>query len=536
MPNQPWLRDLDADASVVDKFLSFTTRVKATIYRHTKDPIQLTANVEGTALKSEGCVVAATMGKSLGSASAQWSLTVKSALNLEDEVTNGDWVIFWWERNGVRIHGTLGSIDSIRRTTTVVEGATVKTWSLAGRDFGKLFETTAIWFNEWASIQSNVGGRIFGKRMNYVPGGTPDAVCANLIDAFLGSSSILGGTWKLPKGLSYLGTKFTDALSIQISSSLSVTPQRKLLSDLILTGTAFISGGVGKKFSPPLRGAMFNELNLFQPADDTKLFDMLTEWSNPLLNELYFDVDVENSEPDLPTPSMILRERPFVTILSSAKASGLESPFFQLPTCRLRRRHFVADDLGSTDLERVNLFMLYADGMGLSQYDHYALYPPSIANEDIRRYGLRKMEKMTRFVGQTGSEIEWAEEMNAWHSLLVHWYGLNHVWLSGSMSTPFVYPEARPGYRLHVQGDAEEDILQGYIENVSHSWSFPKQGTTSLGITRGFRGDDDKLVQAVATRASMYRRTLTKGVLAGLDIGEAVRPLDGAGTIPTGLA
>jgi hypothetical protein len=527
--NQPWLHDIESESPgrPADRYNSFTTRCHARVYRHDADALSLSSPVDH-GQPTGPSITAATYAKNLSAPSGTWSLTVKSPTSLLDQLFPGDWLVLWWERNGVKFHGTLGNIDTVQEDRHVVGGATVHVYTVSGRDVGKLIELTSVWFNEWASAETNIGGRIFAKRYNYVPGGTPDAVCANMLDAFLGSGGILGGAWTLPPGLNFLGAAFIEALRMRVMSSRQSTPETRLITSLAgYSSDAFNGSG----FTAHLRGSMFNETNLFQPEMGTTLYSMLQEWSNPLLNELFFDVDVEESEPDAPAPLVVLRERPFANVFQASEGDGnLDSPWFRLPTCSLRRRYVNDDGLSRSDVERINLFMLYAANTGFSTFDQYALYPPAIDEEDIRRYGIRKFEQQTRFTGEVGlGQPAWAKEMNTWQTLMVHWYGLNHLWLTGNVAIPFLYPEARVGYRLVLQGDGVNDVTQAYIESVAINYNYPRGATTSLGVTRGFRGTDAQLLQAIATRASSFARTGTKGETGGLDMGLTMLPIGGAG-------
>lgn len=72
------------------------------------------------------------------------------------------------------------------------------------------------------------------------------------------------------------------------------------------------------------------------------------------------------------------------------------------------------------------------------------------------------------------------EQIIRWALLQDHWYQHNLEYLSGRIDMRGA-PEIRVGYRL----DLKERNMSFYIENVTHSWSFPDKMTTTLQVTRG---------------------------------------------------
>lgn len=497
--SQPWKDTRRADSVVpAPRYLSHTTRVFARVYRHRGAPIDLIGHVEHGHAHGAPTVLEAHINKTISAPSGTWSLTLHSPhkFAMTEEITNGDWISIWWQRGDKIMHGMLGNIDGIRRSRRVVNGATTVTWTLNGRDAGKVFEVAEVWFNEYVDFGSNVGGKIFGKRMGFIPGGSPDRVIENLLDAFLGGTGNVGGAWRWPRGLAErFGEFFSQALKMRIAGTTESRPTT------ITVGDSLVLGGSGL-----LRGEIIDELSLFQPQPGTKLHDMVTRYSNPILNELFYDSYIEDdaeSPPDRPKPMVYLRERPFVNTID-----GANSPWFRLPTVRVRRSEITNEDLGSNDAERINLIMLYARSTTMTTYDQYAAYPPIIDEADVREYGLRRWERQIDFagVGSKGDGTSWGDEINTWIKLVTSWYGLNHAWLNGSVNLPFILGEARVGHRLVIQGDAPEDQTQAYIEGVTQSFRYPSGGSTSLAVSRGFLGTDSELVDEVAYNALRFAR------------------------------
>lgn len=491
MPGQrPWEVDRQA-GSPLERFRSYTTRAYAVVYRFGGDPLHILGNVQGVSLRGPGSVVSVSYTKSKGGPSGSFSITVRPGkdFDFENEIHVGDWISFWWERNGQKFHGSLGNIDDVQRTRRVIEGATVETWTIKARDIGKVFETAEIWFNEYIDTEVNVGGKVFGERLNFTPAGSPDRVIESLIDGFLGAAPGNLTPWSWPGGLDRRGPGFIDSVMMEVQS----TAARR--------ARFFVGDDPTRKAS--LRGYLLDSLSLFEPSPGTRLLDMLNEWLNPTLNEMFFDVvhdDDKASPVETPMPLVVCRELPFIN-----KFDGSSSPWFNLPTVYLKPYEVDDLDVARSDLERVNAIMVYSAGIGSVNMEQFAIYKPALDEESIRRHGMRKLERQTRFagVGSVGDDPgrTWAAEIGDWMTLLIGWYSLNHEWYSGSVTTKFLLGEARIGQRLVIEGDP----FQAYIEGVSHSWSYPNMGRTTLSITRGFRGDGAAVTTKITDQLSKWR-------------------------------
>lgn len=511
----PWT--VERPYTVTDRFTSVTTRAFAKVFRFDKAPLAIVGQVDATHLQGAGAVVAMTHVKGMGTASGTWTLAVKpGSVDFEKEVSVGDWVSLWWTRDGRKIHGTLGNIDDIRRGTRVVNGATVNVFMVTGRDIGKVFERVEVWFDEFKGTQSNLGGERIGARMEHVPYGSPDKVVAAVIDAFMQTDGNIGGVFRWPIGLESLGDHFTNACLFRVGGT-KLDAARKLANgDLTRIGVVsdatipFAAPAIRDRRSF-LRGERAAEINLFQPRNGTRLSDSLAEWSNEILNELFYDVHVEDdslSPVESPHPIVTVRERPFVNAVL-----GSQSPWFRLPTITLRRHELGDMDLGHSDNERVNLFLIYGIAGLQASTDNYVLSPPAYDLEDVRRHGLCRWERSTIFtgLGDAGDGFTWSGEIADWHSLVTSWYSPNHLWLNGSIMVKTILPEARIGYRVVVEGEKASERTQAYVENVRTSWAFPAGGTTTLGVTRGFRGSDAELVTMVQERTAAFQRAAVLG-------------------------
>lgn len=492
----------DEDGHGFRQSRSFVTRAGGTIYRHGGDPIPLVGLTEGALAPGVGAplsLVSVHYSGRLGLQAANFSLEVKAGdIHVFDEVKAGDWVTFHWNRAGKLLHGSVGLIVAVRRQRSSAGGAVAESWILECQSWARVLNKTQVWFDDYTAFGSNVGGKILASRMGFVPGGSPDQMVMRIIDAWLGTDGVVGGAWKMPKGLDDFGEAFVSQLFVSVQGG---TPEPLV--------DAIARAGV-------LRGEMFDESALFQPNPGTMLAPFLDEWSNPLLNEMWFDVgDADlmpgrgfgalESDPRRSAPVLFIREKPFVNVVQ-----GMASPWFKLPTVELSRDAILTDNVATNDDERVNLLQLNAVPGSMINFEQYALFPPSYDASNAALHGLRKYERMSKFASFGGRTegLPWMEELRMWHTLVASWYGPNHLWMSGTIQVPFLLGEARPGKRLVVGHGAHRE--QFYIEGVTHGWKHTQKGNTTLTVTRGFRGSDEELLEAVDTAQRVFQRRATK--------------------------
>jgi hypothetical protein len=508
--------------------VSLNTHVRAIVHRHGGSPVPLTGKVVEGGLDGIAVVGLSTSKGIKGSGTFSLTVKVPRSYDVDSEIQVGDWVVWWWEQNGRAYHGTVGTIVSVAESTRSKGGVTVAEYTFSCADFARVFDRTSVWFDDYSDYESNVGGKVIGSRMGWNPTGSPDAVVEQVIDAFLGRSGIIGGAWQMPPSMSWIGEHFSEGLYLSAQSSVRRgTPHRLGVGARVTqleSGVEVLLPGDEQILRGQVTGP---EIAIFSPQPGTVLTQHLNGLCNDMLNELRFDVlthdtrGVQFSRPDMPTPCVFAWERPFVN-----SEQGLRSPWFRLPTTRLLTSERVAAvQTATNENERVNLILLYASNLGWTQLDQYALYPPSYDLTDIRRHGIAKMERETLFagVGQHGAST-WAEEIREWHKLLASWYGPNHLWRAGSVTVGGVLPDARPGNRLLIDDNDDKRRRQFYIEEVTSQWKFPEGGTTTLGVTRGFKGSDADLVAAVSARAESFQREAYAGAPALVPAANLSRP------------
>lgn len=533
------------------KYISPHLRVGCTIYPNPLDnepyvPARKTAarRIDWDAKEAEASIIGFSWTKLLGPPSGQWKLQIKpkfdlstgeERLNLHDqEIVDGDWIDIAILRNGIRIPLCRGVVDSVRRHTQSVGGATRVIYTLTGRDHGAFFEYPITWNSLWARTLAELASGLFTRRIDII-GGRPDQLFRALINGTFQGGEDAGtpaGQWTLPQSL----TDFVKSGEGKLGR----------LFDILKIIT-FASEKGGKH----LRGAYYNAPKLWAVGEQ-QLHETLGQWVNPLLNEFFYDLvpgkaflpkdhglagfmgadsfkvseggagplgpenetfvqvpsEYESDTQEFGTIAAIIRERPFPN--STDKKDSL---WFHLPTWTIPTWLIASSDLGRSGHQRYNVFELLADfGLG-GQKEQAAYAIPVWLKDGIKTHGLRAFPKgQTRFTAiNKGGQAEWIKERAIWLQLLLDWFAPNPYLLQGSISIKVPLPEIRIGHRVVISTNDPAKSIQAYVEGVDISIQAPTptagvRGETTLHVTRGFQGSDDELMAAVMAQATNFEQ------------------------------
>jgi len=387
------------------------------------------------------------------------------------------WVRIYIVKNGKKVHLMTGLVDSIRESMhRTGEGTRVEAYTIAGRDCGKVLETTEVWVNQYDFGGNAVAGLAkFMTAFADHPGlssASPSKWVRTLVESFVGNNGIAETQWTLPASLG--GGSFFDLLSMDN------------LQDM--------DDGNGK----------FSDLGLFAKYDTNhgigNLAEVLESYSNDFLNELW--LDMTDTGEKVERPALHLRERPFVTF-----ESGRER-WESIRSHTLEKRDVAIREMakGGT-ANRYNYWSIRVDGNvttmderslnALGKLDNAKQGEPGgipIWNRDsIAMHGVRKWQKGTLFLN---GFIEGHDEKKLWPSMAANWLRKAHDWyciapwqISGTITTSQVKPSIRLGNRLIESRDEGE--VEYYVEGVAHEWRYPGAARTTLTLTRGqYIGDD----------------------------------------------
>lgn len=468
---------------------SETTSAEVTIYHRGDDPIVLlsagASEFTGRHLGDQRpCLLSVQTQKSLSAGSGTWSLTAKPTKGWEDlldKVLDDDWIDITFTRHGKRWHVMRGLVDEIRRNISVGgSGATTEVIQIAGRDFTKIWEMTPLWFNRY--VGENVEGALVLQMMT-----GPDTVLKMTIDeavelvlkGFLREFAGRGrANWLMPEGMPYLtGPTLADNFDLRTDLQPGQVREPKRVA-------------ISASFLMP----------------DGSCWSMAKEWSDPMFCELWADLlpatafDQVNEAELTPRESrmvVMLRDRPFPRV-----ELGKDSPWFSLPLYVVPRQQLTSLEMGRSGLERYNAFFVSPQIMQGTLGDASVdLVAPLWDKDDIRQHGLRRFDVSTSYVSED-QPLGLSEPMR---ERIRDWYCLNPYFLNGTFTTGVGRPDIRVGGRFRIPGVyGSEDQETYYIESVQNSWQFGAGIRTSGSLTRGWRGTDESLLQALGKKALSY--------------------------------
>jgi hypothetical protein len=495
---------------------SETSGVQATVYSYGDDPVfpgpQGGITLRGRSNRDvEPSIVAATWVKTMGQPAGQFQLQVKAPNEAEfrKQVIDDDWLDLVFTRGDRQFHVCRGMVDTVRRGTQVSNGATDTTFTIRGRDFGKIWTQTQIYFNRFiaddvggtALIQANAGNgeQLFGD--------VPETVFAFLqqfiIDRQQNENN--GVFWTLPPGIPGIGRRalFTEVVNF-------------------FRDNGGHTGGIGYT-DRPSRLAFRPS---FIQAQGTDIWTLAQQWSDPVFCELYTEL-VDKNKFAIPGPdedltpedagmAVILRDRPF----PYGNDLRNDSAWFNLPEVAIPRQALdTGTDLGRGGEERYNAFFVKAKAYAEQSSAGVDLVAPLIDIEDVKRHGFRRFDATTNYHPNFFNDENWRTFIELQRGQLRDWHALNPYFLNGVIPLRRGFPEIRIGTKLRILGETgpEEDTVF-YVEGVQHSWSLMRGMSTQVTVSRGWEGTDDSLLSAIVD--ARRRFSLIEGAPEALNVRE----------------
>lgn len=426
--------------------------------------------------------------KGMGSPSGKWQATLKpsgrAGENLFNRILDDDWVDITFSRHGRRWHTMRGLIDEVRKTTTVAgTGATTQAFQLTGRDFGKIFEITPIWFSIFTddAISGGVSYKVFGGQTNIQ--GDPFATVRGFLEGFLQELAGAGrAIWQFPPTMPNAlgGGTFVDNLHF-VSDEFSNDPARVGLNP-----------------------------NYLMPQGT--VWEMAQEWSDPMFHELFVDtlppfpeVNLANEfEADDILHTVVFRDRPFPAVEDGPNGeTGKDGQWYRLPLHIIPRQSIINNDVGRSGLERFNAFFMAPQiAQEVVKAGAIDLYEPLWSPDDILRHGLRRFDVMSKYTSANADLLTLSSRLR---TRVRDWYCINPYLLNGTINLAIGAPNIHIGNRVRIPGTHGPDFDETYyVESVDHNWSFGPGLRTSLGVTRGWIGTEDSYLDALGLLAGNY--------------------------------
>ncbi len=137
---------------------------------------------------SDNAVLSYSYDKNIASASGTFNLTLAPTKNWVNVVRPGDWLTVSLSQEGSKdkVIRLLGNIDRVAEIEEIPnDGGRSVTYSISGRDFGKVFERYSVWFNIYDKTFSTVNA-LLGSQGAFNIVGTSREILTKILDIFLG--------------------------------------------------------------------------------------------------------------------------------------------------------------------------------------------------------------------------------------------------------------------------------------------------------------------------------------------------------------
>lgn len=442
------------------------TRWKATFFSSTGQVVEAEAEAaHSRTARQSSDIIQGRVFKHIGNPVGTWNLSLVPRQDYLTMISPGDWCRIEGDNgdgNGFRLM-MYGPVKAVRRQRRVGEkGVTSRMTSISGADFGQVIaRTSAIYDAKLGNenVFTSLGLAAIGSRITTVPS-SPAAIVRAILQHYMGAA--------LPQ--------LIDPLTNQpFGASINLD----YLDDAGTFGQAPIES--------------------INPA--TSLWELMQQWSNLGVNELFADYRGPRTDPsDITTlvPSVILRQCPF-----------WGEAWDNLPSVSVDSDECFEDDFGTSD-DDVKNFIRPTDEAGVAaKLDHAGFINP----ESIRRFGFSRLENPTQYVldPQNGS-MPLPGLIEATAALQALWHHSNEKLLNGSCGMYF-RPEIRVGYKMGYYERDVGSLHEYYIESVGHGFNYGSQSTTELTVTRGRDVEDALWHQPLSA-------LVNRGILA--DMGNTV--------------
>jgi hypothetical protein len=498
--------------------------------------------------KSAVQVSSAQYSKALGTAAATWNLTLKVKGNSNqqffDALEDGDWCDFFVLKFDRLYHVDRGIVMSVRRAVSV-GSSTTTTYSIQCAGFGKIFEITPLWYDLYTDgeVMGRLPMQVFSRMRAFL--GAPDrTVQAILFNFFMDLEQHGRSIWSLPGSMNlgkYLNQIITTGFGYEfIEPSLGVTAAPPLsmgvgplLVDLdSLQTDAGTSATTANRFIRRIK--FVNEFNnliigrqnsvtfgtgLLNPYDQY-IWPLAQAWSDAPLCEMFTDLTDEYGSQSLPdgkvgTMSVIFRDRP---------APGVSVPesdatnWKHISSVQASHSELSGMEVGKSGDLRLNAFFAAPIIQQLLSGNFMALQRPIWDEEDVRQRGLRRMVVQSNYFTMTdGQEVSIVDMYDKYRKRLRDIHCMNHELLTGSADFAHPRPDIHVGMKLVFSGDVTGGRQRGrdeqyYVESVNHSWDYNSGVKTSVGLSRGWIGDDISLYKRLQEVVARYNDNPLPGI------------------------
>lgn len=250
-------------------------------------------------------------------------------------------------------------------------------------------------------------------------------------------------------------------------------------------GVRDLGSGNRKYTGHPLLGTFL----LTQPQfTNTNVWSVLQQFLNPVINEMYTTLRVNNEGSVVPT--LVVRQTPFSSTPDPKLVGTSEevTPYLELPRWKLPAIITQSWDLGTSDAMRHNFVHVYGQSVmstGDSVRNELIRNPPIRDDLDPKRNGLRPYMYT---VACSEADIQ-NGGAGRWMKIIADIVMGQHMMITGTINMYGIQAPIAPGDNL------EWDGVVYHIESLVHSCGIGPQGqkrfTTTINVTHGVRAEPD---------------------------------------------
>lgn len=427
--------------------------------------------------------------KDINSPSGVFSIKAAPSKNWKKLVRNGDWIMIFFSKDGEKRLRMLGNIDRVSRTKEIdaETGSMAVRYMIYGRDFGKVFEKTNIYYNPFLP-QNNpaIIDTIFRKE-GITFSGSPNEIIEQLLSVFLG-----GGI----QSIEILNQWFiSDDLKREVLKSETNEGSDSNVRFYDLLDFAQIEAVQGYK--------AYESISVLSGF----LWNLMKQNSNPAINEFFTELRYDK-ETKITKPTIYLRMIPFsdqdFTVPETEVTNDEIKKFIDLERVSITDDEIISEDVGESDHVKFNFFLITASGRPFhneQMISNFAISDeiPKIDEDSIKKNGLLLRTDSTEFAFlATGKRGELSFNiLRAWNRLMTHWFENAHKLESGTMVING-NPDIFVGKTLEVNNNFLGEKYLYYIEGYQDNWEYPGLWTTSVKLTRGRKlteNEDLKIIE-----------------------------------------
>jgi len=499
------------------------------------------------------------VNKTIDNPSGTFRITMLATKNWKMLLSPGDWVAIYmssaydnfdYDSPDSKNMVMFGSIDRVTKTKQRDEETdkVLVRYIVTGRDFGRVFEDTDIWFNPHTNPTALIDLTLTVAGMKFT--GSPSEMMDSILDTFFGKAgggaSVFGTVpVKTTFGIKNIANTeielkqgyIPEEVTLPFSASGAISLPRFELGGSGAIKSVPINSLIEREFyiqssflSIPMKSATSlpgykSRAMLSASNSPGNVWGLMKRESNALVNDLY--CELIRDEDGNCKPTVILAPHPNSNFFEDGPGE-LNDAFYKLgdlEQIEVGSSQIKYEDLGRDGNSKVNMVWLSSREstsattnkiayLGQNAVDGIGL--PMFQSESIKRHGLKIYDQVLEFCFSNALGKVDATAGGLYRSFINQIYDLhvyNHLYETGSVvstgnnkarigATLRIKDESQTGsFELlgfkgdmpmskFVPTDTSQDRIY-YIEGYSHNWKFPDQWETEWQLTHGQFDSDD---------------------------------------------